>query len=139
VVVAGCRKGGGPSAVPRRGRAAAGAELDRLVQAFGRGDVYVELWGHGDPLDSAPNDALVARAPPAGGGGGGAHTVPSAPPPRRRLAPALAAVRARSSLAELDGWLPAGAGAHLRSGFEQATRLARYPGAVEQAARSAGR
>ena len=54
-------------------------------------------------------------------------------PSRRRLATALAAVRARSSLADLDGWLPAGAGAHLRSGFEQA-RLARYPGTVELAA-----
>ena len=31
---------------------------------------------------------------------------------------------------ELDGWLPAHAGAHLRSGAEMAERFARYPGAV---------
>jgi error-prone DNA polymerase len=61
------------------------------------------------------------------------NNVHYATPARRRLATALAAVRARSSLAELDGWLPAGAGAYLRSGFEQAARLARYPGTVELA------
>ncbi|MBA3287010.1 MAG: error-prone DNA polymerase, partial [Acidimicrobiia bacterium] len=45
-----------------------------------------------------------------------------------------AAVRSRRSLAELDPWLPAAAGAHLRSGAEQARRFARYPGVVELAA-----
>jgi error-prone DNA polymerase len=46
----------------------------------------------------------------------------------------MAAVRARRSLDELDAWLPACAGAHLRSGDEQARRFARWPGAVERAA-----
>ena len=55
-------------------------------------------------------------------------------PARRPLATALAAVRARRSLDELDGWLPAAGGAHLRSGAEQARRFARYPGVVERAA-----
>ncbi len=50
------------------------------------------------------------------------------------MATALAAVRARRSLDEIDGWLPAAAGAHLRSGDEQARRFARYPGAVDRAA-----
>ncbi|HTN78862.1 MAG TPA: error-prone DNA polymerase, partial [Acidimicrobiales bacterium] len=49
-------------------------------------------------------------------------------------ATALAAVRARRSLDEIDPWLPGGAGAHLRSGAEQARRFARYPGVVEAAA-----
>src|ERR1700727_701707 len=31
----------------------------------------------------------------------------------------------------MDGWLPASAGAHLRSGAEMADRFSRYPGAVE--------
>ena len=60
-------------------------------------------------------------------------------PARRRLATALAAVRARRSLDEIDGWLPAAAAAHLRSGAEQARRFARYPGVVERAAQLAGR
>ncbi|MDQ3178657.1 MAG: error-prone DNA polymerase, partial [Actinomycetota bacterium] len=57
-----------------------------------------------------------------------------ATPAQRRLATALAAVRARRSLDEIDPWLPAGAGAHLRSGAEQERRFARYPGVVELAA-----
>src|SRR5690606_14249961 len=47
---------------------------------------------------------------------------------------ALAAVRARRSLDELDGWLPAAAGAHLRAEVDQARRFARCPGVVERAA-----
>ncbi|HEV2360248.1 MAG TPA: error-prone DNA polymerase, partial [Acidimicrobiales bacterium] len=62
------------------------------------------------------------------------NVVHYASPARRRLATVLAGVRARRSLDELDGWLPAAAAAHLRSGAEQARRLARYPGAVERAA-----
>jgi error-prone DNA polymerase len=134
VVLTGCRKGPVPRALVERGPAAAQVELDRLVQAFGRDNVYVEIWDHGDPLDSARNDALVRLADRARVEVVATNNVHYATPGRRRLATALAAVRARSSLADLDGWLPAGAGAHLRSGFEQATRLARYPGTVELAA-----
>jgi error-prone DNA polymerase len=62
------------------------------------------------------------------------NNVHYAAPAQRRLATAVAAVRARRSLDDLDPWLPASAGAHLRSGAEQARRFARYPGVVEQAA-----
>ena len=51
-----------------------------------------------------------------------------ATPARRRLATALAAVRARRSLDEIDGWLPAAGSAHLRCGAEMAARFARLPG-----------
>ena len=56
-----------------------------------------------------------------------------ATPTGRRLATAVAAVRARRSLDELDGWLPPSATAHLRSGAEQARRFARWPGVVAAA------
>ena len=52
-------------------------------------------------------------------------------PENGRLGAAVAAVRARRSLAEMDGWLP-GPGAHLRSGAEMAQLFARYPGVVAQ-------
>jgi error-prone DNA polymerase len=55
-------------------------------------------------------------------------------PGRHRLAHALAAVRARRSLDEMDGWLPPAGVAHLRSGDEMAARFSRYPGAVARAA-----
>ena len=134
LVLTGCRKGSVTRELVAGGPAAAAAELDRLIQAFGRDNLYVELWDHGDPLDSARNDALVRLADRARVEVVATNNVHYATPARRRLATALAAVRARSSLADLDGWLPAGAGAHLRSGLEQATRLARYPGTVELAA-----
>ena len=134
LVLTGCRKGAVPSALVEHGPAAAGYQLDRLIETFGRDNVLVEIWDHGDPLDSARNDVLVRLADRARVEVVATNNVHYATPARRRLATALAAVRARSSLAELDGWLPAGAGAHLRAGFEQAARLARYPGTVELAA-----
>ncbi|MEO7429114.1 MAG: error-prone DNA polymerase, partial [Acidimicrobiales bacterium] len=101
---------------------------------FGRHNVAVELCDHGDPLDSHRNDALAHIALRAGVDVVATTNAHYAMPSRRRLATAMAAVRARRSLDELDGWLPACAGAHLRSGDEQARRFARWPGAVERAA-----
>ena len=80
----------------------------------------VELWDHGDPLDSARNDALARWPLRPGVALVATNNVHYATPAAPRLATALAAVRARRSLDEIDGWLPAGAGAHLRSGAEQA-------------------
>jgi error-prone DNA polymerase len=134
LVLTGCRKGSVPRALLAAGPGRAGAELDRLQRAFGRANVVVELWDHGDPLDSARNDALVALADRAGAALVATNNVHYHRPDRRRLASALAAVRARRSLDDMDGWLPAAGAAHLRSGAEQARRFARYPGVVETAA-----
>jgi error-prone DNA polymerase len=134
VVLTGCRKGAVPAALVRDGPAAASRQLQRLAAAFGRGNVFVELWDHGDPLDSARNDALAEVASRNGVECIATNNVHYATPARRPLATALAAVRARRSLDEIAGWLPAGAGAHLRSGAEQARRFARYPGVTERAA-----
>ena len=61
-VLTGCRKGTVPAALVRDGPSAARAALDRLVVAFGRDRVLVELWDHGDPLDRHRNDALARIA-----------------------------------------------------------------------------
>ncbi|HVF15147.1 MAG TPA: PHP domain-containing protein, partial [Acidimicrobiales bacterium] len=133
-VLAGCRKGMVPAALMAEGPAAAARELSVLIDVFGRDNVAVELWDHGDPLDSARNDALAALAVRAGVDVVATNNVHYATAARRPLATALAAVRARRSLDDLDGWLPAAATACLRSGAEQARRFARYPGVVERAA-----
>src|SRR5205807_8061773 len=134
MVLTGCRKGEVPTALVQAGPTAAGRALGRLTDAFGRRNLAVELWDHGDPLDTARNDALAHLALAHGVDLVATNNVHYATPARRALATALAAVRARRSLDEIDGWLPAAATAHLRSGAEQARRFARYPGVVERAA-----
>ncbi len=133
LVLTGCRKGLVPWALETNGSdgmRAAGRELDRLVALFGRDQVVVELIDHGYPHDTQRNDALAELARSRGLPVVATNNVHYATPDRRRLATALAAVRARRSLDEMDGWLPAAGTAHLRSGAEMAARFARYPGAV---------
>ncbi|HEX2700460.1 MAG TPA: error-prone DNA polymerase [Acidimicrobiales bacterium] len=134
LVLTGCRKGAVPKALVDEGPRAAARALADLVTCFGRDNVGVELWDHGDPLDSARNDALADLAVRAGVDLVATNNVHYATPARRPLATALAAVRARRSLDEIDGWLPPSGAAHLRSGAEMAARMARYPGVVERAA-----
>ncbi|MFG2042600.1 error-prone DNA polymerase [Dactylosporangium sp. NPDC048998] len=134
MLLTGCRKGHVPAALLSAGPDAARTELDRLVALFGPDSVAVELTSHGDPLDDERNDALAdlalqRRLPVVA-----TNNVHYAAPGRRRLATALAAVRARRSLDEIDGWLPAAGTAHLRSGAEMAARFAAFPDAVPRAA-----
>jgi error-prone DNA polymerase len=133
-VLTSCRKGTVPAALERDGPRAAKRALDDLIARFGRANVVVELWDHGHPLDSARNDALAELAIHAGVEVIATNNVHYHRPSRRKLATAMAAVRARRSLDEIDGWLPAASTAHLRSGAEQAARFARYPGVIERAA-----
>jgi len=133
-VLTACRKGTVPAALVDAGPRAAERELRALVAAFGAEHTFVELWDHGDPLDSARNDELARLAAKVGVQPLATNNVHYATPADRTLATALAAIRARRSLDELDGWLPGGSAAHLRSGAEQARRFARYPGVVEAAA-----
>ena len=134
LVLTGCRKGAVPQALIDDGPAAAARELEQLREIFGAANVAVELWDHGQPLDSARNDALAELAVRLDLDAVATNNVHYHAPSRRRLATAVAAVRARRSLDQIDGWLPASANAHMRSGDEQARRFARYPGVVERAA-----
>jgi len=129
-VLTGCRKGTVRRSLAAGGADAAGRALDELVALFGRDSVHVELIDQGDPLDTDRNDALAALASARGLPVLATGNVHYASPERRHLAAAVAAVRARRSLDELDGWLPASGGAHLRSGREMRERFARYPGAI---------
>ncbi|WP_282838117.1 error-prone DNA polymerase [Microbacterium flavum] len=131
-VLTGCRKGAVRQALASGGAAAAGAALDLLVDRFGRGAVEVELIDHGNPTDTRDNDVLAALAASRGLPVLATNNVHYAVPERVHLAAAVAAVRANRGLDELDGWLPAHASAHLRSGAEMARRFRRHPGAVSR-------
>jgi error-prone DNA polymerase len=130
LILTGCRKGTVRQALLTSEQAAA-REIDRLVWLFGRDNVVVELIDNGEPLASSYNDALYAIARRRSLAAVATGNVHFARPAQRELASAIAAVRARRSLDDLDGWLPASA-AHLRSGEEMAARFARYPGAIER-------
>ncbi|HET6878469.1 MAG TPA: error-prone DNA polymerase, partial [Jatrophihabitans sp.] len=137
LVLTGCRKGAVRRALDAGGLDAARPVLAELIDRFGRDNVAVELAYELDPLADERYDALATLAdethlPLVATTAAHYHG-----PPRRPLATAMAAVRARSSLDELDGWLPSWSGQHLRSGEEMAARFARWPGAVEAAVRLA--
>jgi error-prone DNA polymerase len=133
-VLTGCRKAAVPRALEREGPAGAAVQLCRLIEMFGTEHVVVELTANGRPEDTERNDQLAALAAAHGLDTVATSAAHYATPSRHRLATALAAVRARRSLDEMDGWLPAAATTHLRSGVEMAERFARWPGAVARAA-----
>ncbi|MGP4113475.1 error-prone DNA polymerase [Streptomyces sp. 4N509B] len=133
-VLTGCRKGRVRAALAADGPRAAEAELRRLVDAFGRDHVHVELIDHRQPLDDAHNDALATLARRVGVGVVASNNVHHARPADAHLAQVLAAVRARRGLEDMVGWLPVAGTAYLRSGAEMAARLARYPGVREATA-----
>jgi error-prone DNA polymerase len=127
-VLTGCRKGAVPAALATDGPAAALAELRALTAMFGPGNVFTELTFHDQPGDDERNDLLAGLADAAGVGLVATGNVHYAGPARARLAETLAAIRARLSLTEMDGWLPAAGAAYLRSGAEMSHRLRRFPG-----------
>ncbi len=130
-ILTGCRKGAVPAALATAGPSAAARELCALADRYGRQNVFVELTSHDLPTDDERNDALCELALSTGTAVIATSNAHYAAPPAARLAQALAAVRARRSLDEMDGWLAASGAAYLRSGAEMAYRLRRYPGVRE--------
>jgi error-prone DNA polymerase len=125
VVLTGCRKGTVQQALATGGDRAAAEALDRLTALFGLEHVLVELSPR--PGADATNASLARLAAVHGLDVIAAGNVHHATPQRHRVASAMAAVRARRSLAELDGWLDLSGSGHLRSGAETAAALAAYP------------
>jgi error-prone DNA polymerase len=132
VVLTGCRKGPVPAALAAGGPEAAWRELGTLTRMFGHENVMVELTCHHDPGDDERNDLLARLAALADLGVVATGNVHLAAPAQARLGQALAAIRARRSLDDMDGWLPAAGTAYLRSGQEMAARLRRYPGVLDR-------
>ncbi|MCS3878276.1 error-prone DNA polymerase [Gordonia amarae] len=133
LILTGCRKGAVRRALERAGMPAARAELHALVDRYGRDNVAVELTASGLPDDDERNAALASLAAACGVptvATTGAHF---AAPDRRRLAMAVAAVRARTDVDTIEGWLPGVGGAHLRSGDEMMRLLPGHPEAIDNA------
>ena len=138
LILTGCRKGTVRQALSSSGPDAADAALGELIDLFGRDNVAVELTAQGMADDDERNAVLAGlarRNRVMTVATTGAHF---SAPHRRRLAMAMAAVRARRSLDEMDGWLAPLGGAHLRSGDEMARLLSAHPDAIDNAAMLAG-
>ncbi len=140
MILTGCRKGALRAALPHH-RAPSRSEQEHseaallaLVRSFGPDNVMVELFDHQHPLDSVHNDFLSSLAH--------RHGVPTvvtglvhyATPDEADLAQVMAAVRAKTSMESLQGWLPSGPSSYLRSGSEQARRFPRHRDAVIRSA-----
>ena len=130
-MLTGTQRGPLSAALERNGPIAAQRTLDTLIEAFDRSNIAVELWDHATPLCSTRNDALARLGLERDLMLVATNDVRYANHAQRNLATALAAVGHRRSLDEHDGWLPAAAAAHLRSGDEQAKRFGRFPGVLD--------
>ncbi len=146
-VLTGCRKGSvrralgdfsGAGSNRTDRETAARAELDRLTALFGHDRVFVELTDHGHPGDDVLNDRLTALAEEMSLPTLATGAIHYATPAEAPLAEAMAAIRARRSLNELDPYLPAAGTAHLRSGADMYRRFARHPAATARTAQLAG-
>jgi error-prone DNA polymerase len=133
LVLTGCRKGPLTRALLDEGPRAAQRRLAQLIERFGRENLAVEIWDHGQPDDVARNDALAELAVRADVAIVATNNVHYATPRDFPRASVLAAIRARRSLEEMEGWLSASPLAHLRSDAEQRRRFARWPGVVDRA------
>ncbi|MCC3763374.1 error-prone DNA polymerase [Glycomyces sp. TRM65418] len=136
-ILTGCRKGVLNTALDAGGPEAAERELRELAERFGPERVAVELTCHDLPGDTERIEALADLARRCGIATVATNNVHYAAPRRARAAAALAAIRARTTLDRADPYLPANAGAHLRSGAEMALRFADFPEAVAASARIA--
>ncbi|MFT0848631.1 error-prone DNA polymerase [Actinomycetaceae bacterium L2_0104] len=140
MVLTGCRKGAVCRALesspgvwaPER----AARELDRLIDAFGRDNVVMELTASGSPLDRERCILLSELAEKGGVEAIVTGNVHYARATDRPVADVLAATRARMTLPEINPYLPA-SGQYLRSGAQMREIHREHPRAVEAAARLA--
>ncbi|NLB48040.1 MAG: error-prone DNA polymerase [Microbacteriaceae bacterium] len=139
LVLTGCRKGAVRRALAGAANRAdaerdAERELRLLIDLFGNDRVCVELTDHGHPGDDVRNDRLAALAARVGAPTVATPAAHAATRADTELAEAVAAIRSRRSLVELDPFLPASGGAHLRSARAMLRRFARHPDAVTRTA-----
>ncbi|MBY4569409.1 error-prone DNA polymerase [Gordonia sihwensis] len=133
LVLTGCRKGAVRRALDRGGRRAADTALGTMIDRFGAGNIAVELSPGAGSDDDERNAILASLA--------ASHRVPTvattgahfAAPENGRLATAMAAVRARTDIATIDGWMPGVGGAHLRSGDEMLRLMPAHREAIDNA------
>lgn len=137
-ILTGCRKGHVRQALEKQtgvwGLAGARAELDRLVQLFGRDNVAVEISNTGQPLDRERNEILAQLADEQGLRLVATGNVHMARRSERPVFDVLAATRAGASLNDIQPWMPPWP-ACLHSAQEMLELHSDHPHAVIEAGR----
>lgn len=134
LVLTGCRKGKVRRLLETRGYDAAKQYARTLQEAFGVANVAVEISWEGSPYCAERNAQLAALATDIGAPLVATTNAHYANPKDAELAQALAAIRANSTLEEMDPWLDATSAKHLRSATEMMYLHRAYPHAVSKAA-----
>ena len=140
-ILTGCRKGHVRAALESSDTSGSGQwdlvaarqALDQLCSLFGKENVAMELTHSGVPLDAERNQALVELAQAAGVRYVAANNVHMALASEKRYADVAAALRARRSVPEMEGWL-AGTGSFLKSGEQMLQLFTAHPQAIAAAA-----
>jgi error-prone DNA polymerase len=131
IVLTGCRKGPLSKALIEKGPSAVSRELSKLIEVFGKDNLAVECWDHGDPIDYHRNKVFVEQAVRFGVRAVATGNVHYATPKAAKAAQVASAVRASKTLTEIEGWLPAAPMAYLRSASEQRRRFKKFPTLVD--------
>ena len=140
IVLTGCREGRIAQLLQAGRGAEAERRLRRLVDWFGRDDVFVELQDNDVLGDGPRNRALVELAARVGVGVVGTGNVHYHEQDRHRLQDVMTAIRHRSTLEECHRERRPNAEFYLRSPAQQAARFAAYhPQAAASSVRIARR
>lgn len=113
-----------------------GLDAETAVEIFGASHTYVEVTDHAMPGDRARIAAGISAATRLGIETVATNNVHYARAEQSDAACVAAAIAARRTLEQVDGWLPPGPERHLKSGSEMARRLGEAP--VRRAAELGG-
>lgn len=134
LILTGCRKGKVRRLLATRGYDAAKEYAQQLQDAFGRNNVAIEISWEGSAHCDERNAKLAAIAQEIGAPLVATTNAHYANPRNAELAQALSAVRANTTLEDMDPWLEATSAKHLRSATEMLHLHRAYPHAVSTAA-----
>lgn len=133
LVLSGCRKGRVRGLLAERGYDEARAHALELQEAFGRRNFAIEVTWEGTAYCDQRNAQLAALADDIKAPLVATTNAHYANPKSAQLAQTLAAIRANSTLEEMDAWLEATSTKHLRSAEEMLHLHRAHPHAVSTA------
>jgi error-prone DNA polymerase len=131
ICMTGCAEGLLGAALERGGEQSARSEVERLMEVFGRNNVYVELQRHGLRAEEARNQAAVQVAEALHLPLLATNGVRYATQPEREVLDVFTAIRHGTDLEHAGRLLQVNSQRHLRHGRSMRARFADLPEAIE--------